>query len=281
MEVTNRLMKASSFTSKLKDIATNYKTVYAWGAFGSPISRTLVSGKAKQYPAWYTDNKVNNVFLPLYGRKPSAWGFDCVGLVKGVLWGWNGDSSKTYGGAVYGSNSVPDISADTMISRCTNVSTDFSSIAIGEFLWMKGHCGVYIGNGLAVESTPAWKNGVQITACNCYKSGYKTRYWTKHGKLPYVSYEGSQKASSSKEVSDKVTIELSVLRQGSKGATVKALQRLLKSLSYKGKDGKALTVDGDFGANTHYALKAYQKAQDLEADGICGKNTWNKLLLGK
>lgn len=273
------MMKASSFTSKLKDIATNYKTVYAWGVFGGPITRSLVNGKAKQYPAWYTSYRLNNVFDSLYGK--NYFGFDCVGLVKGVLWGWNGNVSKSYGGAVYASNGVPDLSADSMIKQCSGVSTDFTSIAVGEFLWMKGHCGVYIGNGLAVESTPAWKNGVQITACNCYKKGYNSRYWTKHGKLPYISYSASETVKSeAKEVSSKVIVELAVLRKGSKGNVVKTLQRLLKSYGYKDKNGLDLEVDGDFGANSEYALKAFQKAKKLEADGVCGKNTWTKLLLG-
>lgn len=269
------LMKASNFVSILKSIADTQKTVYAWGMFGSTITKSRVEGKAKQYPSWYTQSKINSVFAPLYGIDPPAWGFDCVGLVKGVLWGWNGDEAKTYGGAVYASNSVPDISADAMIGRCKDVSTNFTSLAIGEFLWLKGHCGVYIGNGLAVESTPAWSNGVQITACNCYKKGYNTRYWTKHGKLPYIEYSSQAKAEG---VKDTVTIELSVLRKDSKGDEVKTLQRLLKILGYKGSNGKQLSIDGDFGGNTYYALKAFQKAKGLTQDGICGKNSWNAIL---
>ena len=56
---------------------------------------------------------------------------------------------------------------------------------------MSGHIGIYIGDGLAVECTPSWKNCVQVTACNCTKSGYDRRNWTKHGRLPYVSYTGA------------------------------------------------------------------------------------------
>ena len=37
-------------------------------------------------------------------------------------------------------------------------------------------------------------------------------------------------------------------------------------------------ADADFGAETETALKAYQKAKGLSADGICGVNTWKKLL---
>ena len=56
---------------------------------------------------------------------------------------------------------------------------------------MKGHIGIYIGNGLAVECTPAWKNKVQITAVGNIgkKTGYNTRTWTNHGKLNFIKYE--------------------------------------------------------------------------------------------
>jgi peptidoglycan hydrolase-like protein with peptidoglycan-binding domain len=240
--------------------------------FGSPITSSIVNGKAKQYPAWYTDAKIKGVFAPLYGSNPPTWGFDCVGLIKAVLWGWEGDINKSYGGAVYASNGVPDISADTMIGRCSEVSTDFNNISIGEFLWMKGHCGIYLGNGLAVESSPIWKNGVQITACNCSKSGYNSRYWTKHGKLPYVEYVASKATNDTKEVKSTVSIELTVLKIGSKGKQVKTLQRLLNAFGHK------LSVDGIFGNNTYSALRSYQKSYKLEVDGICGGQSWKSLL---
>ena len=251
-------MNANSFVSKLTDIATSQKTVYAWGMFGSVITKSRVEAKAKQYPYWYTDHKVQSIFVPLYGSKQPVWGFDCIGLIKGVLWGWNGDEAKVYGGAVYASNGVPDLSADAMIGKCTNVSTSFSNLSVGEFLWMKGHCGVYIGNGKVVESSPKWKNGVQITALT-------DRMWLKHGKLPYIEYSGE-------DVKNTVKIELSVLRKGSKGKEVKTLQRLLNAF------GSNLAVDGDFGSKTDSALRTYQKSNNLEADGICGQNSWTALL---
>lgn len=262
------LMKTSSFVQILKNIATEHKTVYAWGMFGTPITKSSVAGKAKQYPYWYTDSKINSIFAPIYRSDSLVWGFDCVGLVKAVLWGWSGDKSKAYGGAVYASNGVPDISADAMIGRCSNISSNFSLIGVGEFLWMKGHCGVYIGNGQVVESAPKWNNGVQIT-------NISARNWLKHGKLPYIIYNDEEKAEG---VNKTVKIELSVLQKGSKGEEVKTLQRLLKAFNHIGKDGKVLSIDGDFGNNTDYALRGYQKANGLSVDGICGKNSWNSLL---
>ena len=112
--------------------------------------------------------------------------------MKGVLWGWNGNPNAYYGGAKYASNGVPDVSADGMINLCKDVkTTDFDKMLVGEGLWMPGHWGVYIGNGLAVECTPIWKNGAQITAVGNIgnKVGYNTRKWTKHGKIPYVTYD--------------------------------------------------------------------------------------------
>ena len=261
-------MTASSFVSELKKIVNTQKTVYAWGMFGTIITKTRIDEKVKQYPYWYTKNKINSIFAPLYNSSIPVFGFDCVGLVKSVLWGFCADPDKTYGGAVYGSCGVPDVSADAMICKCLETSTDFSSIAIGEFVWLKGHCGIYIGNGQVVESTPKWNNGVQITALSARK-------WLKHGKLPWVEYGENINAEG---VTSIVTIELPVLKCGSKGREVKSLQRLLKALSYKGSNGKALTIDGAFGANTEYALKAYQHAEGLTVDGICGKNSWNSIL---
>lgn len=180
-------MTNKEFVQKLKNIATNYKTLYVIGCFGAPMTE---SNKKR-----YINNGAHNNFnanpertAMINAATSDTFGFDCVCLIKGVLWGWNGDTSKIYGGAKYTANGVPDIGADAMINVCKNVSTRFDNIEIGEAVWCKGHIGVYIGNGLAVECTPSWENCVQITACNCTIPGYNRRYWLKHGKLPYITY---------------------------------------------------------------------------------------------
>ena len=75
------------------------------------------------------------------------------------------------------------------------------------------------------------------------------------------------------DVSNMTAVALDILRKGSKGAQVKTLQRLLNALGYN-----CGTVDGDFGAKTETALKAFQKAKKLTVDGVCGSQTWNALL---
>lgn len=182
-------MTNKEFVSKITNIAKNYKTLYVMGCFGSPMTE---ANKLK-YCSNHSYNKSSTRQKMIKSASSDTFGFDCVNLIKAVLWGWNGDKTKTYGGAKYATNGVPDINADTMITKCLNVSTNFSNLEVGEAVWCPGHIGVYIGNGLAVESTPAWGNCVQITACNCTKAGYNRRNWTKHGKLPYITYEKEAK----------------------------------------------------------------------------------------
>ena len=165
---------------KVVDIAKNYETIYVLGCFGAPMTKSNI----QRYINHYSYNNRSSML----NATSDMFGFDCVNLIKGILWGWNGDKSAIYGGAKYATNGVPDIGADTMITKCSNISTDFTKIEKGEAVWMSGHIGIYIGDGLAVECTPKWQNKVQITACNRNVSGYNRRDWTKHGKLPYITY---------------------------------------------------------------------------------------------
>lgn len=169
------------------DVAKNYKTLYVMGCFGAP----LTGANVERYCENHSYNKQANRRAMIEARAnktPPYFGFDCVCLIKGLLWGWNGNAAKTYGGAAYACNGVPDIDANQMIRVCNDVSTDFSKIQPGEAVWMQDHIGIYVGDGLAVECTPSWGNGVQITACNCGIKNRHRRNWTKHGKLPFVEY---------------------------------------------------------------------------------------------
>ncbi|MCM1055136.1 MAG: hypothetical protein NC394_06405 [Bacteroides sp.] len=181
------VLKAKDFVNKVKNIAQNYNTVYCWGSFGFPVTQANITRLAKQYSTIYTAS-MQNKLKGLIGK--NYFGFDCVGLIKGVLWGFTGDNSKSNGGTSYCSNGVNDIDCNAMFELCSDKSSDFSNIIAGEFLWMQGHIGVYIGDGLAVESTANWNNKVQITAVGNIgnKSGYNSRKWTKHGKSPFIDY---------------------------------------------------------------------------------------------
>lgn len=179
------VMKSSEFVKKLENIAKNYKTLYVMGCIGAPMTKA----NKTRYINHHEYNRKAERTAMINAATTNTFGFDCVCLIKSVLWGWNGSTNRTYGGAAYCSNGVPDVSADGMIQLCSGISTDFNNIEVGEAVWCEGHIGVYIGNGLAIECTPKWDNCVQITACNRSISGYHTRNWKKHGKLPYIEYD--------------------------------------------------------------------------------------------
>ena len=85
----------------------------------------------------------------------------------------------------------------------------------GEVVWTTGHIGVYIGDGLAVECTPKWKNCVQITAVKNIgtKSGYNARTWKKHGHLPYVEYDQAPASSGAAAPSSGETVKATGVAQ--------------------------------------------------------------------
>jgi len=70
-------------------------------------------------------------------------------------------------------------------------------------------------------------------------------------------------------------LELMSIRRGSRGAQVEVLQILLIASGFScGETG----IDGSFGPQTENALKAYQLAKNLSADGIAGPQTMLALL---
>lgn len=184
------MMKVSDFLTMIHK-AVNTQSLYVMGGWG--------------YPLGYSNNR-DRTQSNSYNRRPERKGkiykaadnvfaWDCCGLCKGVVWGWTGDTTKKNGGATYASNGLPDWDAkEIMFKGTTEQSTDFSKIEAGEFLWRDGHCGVYIGDGLAAESTPSWKDGAQITAVANIgpKTGYQSRLWTHHGHLKCIEYEPSK-----------------------------------------------------------------------------------------
>ena len=263
-------MNNLEFVEKLKGIANNYETLYVMGCFGAPMD----AANKNRYTSNHSYNMNTNRTKRIRQASNKTFGFDCVGLIKSVLWGWDGSTNKTYGGAKYASNGVPDIDADTMIKRCSNVSNDFKKIEIGEAVWQQGHIGVYIGNGLVIESSPKWKNCVQITACNMDKVGYNRRNWTKHGKLAYINYTATLKTL--EEIAREViagewyygTARITALREA--GYDPITVQMKVDEIL-----AKTNTVNSDVYPLADF-VKDVQKNIGVTVDGIAGPKTLSK-----
>lgn len=65
------------------------------------------------------------------------------------------------------------------------------------------------------------------------------------------------------------------MREGAAGEITKLIQERLISLGYS---CGAAGADGKFGSGTESAVEAFQRANNLESDGIVGQDTWRKLL---
>ena len=68
-----------------------------------------------------------------------------------------------------------------------------------------------------------------------------------------------------------------VLRKGSSGTAVRELQFYLYLMSAYESSIPAIGIDGQFGASTEAAVRAYQRFAGLTVDGVVGRTTWNSL----
>lgn len=227
---------------------------YWYGTCWYDASESLLARKAKQYPAHYTQSRMAT-YKKHIGQARMVC--DCVGLIKGFFWTGGGDGPNRYQ-----SNNCPDTSADGMIRLCRETGPVPTMPEVpGLVLWRKGHIGVYIGNGKAIEAR-GFRYGVVETRV-------AGRGWTKWGRLPagMLSCGGQAEETQADE-----TVHVARGMTGERVARVQAL--LIKW------NADALPVwgaDGAFGPETQAALAAFQKEAGLPATGVCDEATWAAL----
>ena len=87
------------------------------------------------------------------------------------------------------------------------------------------------------------------------------------------SFQSSHGLSADGVVGSKTWTALVVtVRSGSTGQAVRGVQDALRARGY------AVAVDGIFGSGTASAVRTFQSARGLSADGIVGPNTWRALV---
>ena len=135
------------------------------GVFGQVASKSLYEQKKRQYPTQYTWTD--------YQKDVGKRVHDCVGLIKGYLWTNDGKLK-------YDASQDKDVSG--YLANCNEIG-DIKNIPEikGLLVFMKGHVGVYIGNGEVIEAR-GHKYGV-------VKTKLSKRPWTTYGKLKWIVYE--------------------------------------------------------------------------------------------
>lgn len=145
---------------------------YVWGSYGEVLSKSDLSFKLSQYPeevGAYREFIEENWL----GRRCA----DCVGLIKG--YGWLDVQTKE---VVYGSNGMPDVSANDMfVNAAEKGGIATMPEIVGLAVWQQGHIGIYIGDGFVIEA--------RGTEYGVVRTRLVSGGWTHWLKIPYISYE--------------------------------------------------------------------------------------------
>ena len=95
----------------------------------------------------------------------------------------------------------------------------------------------------------------------------KLSHWDEWGELKDVNYSGVTGDEGG-------TPAVTVLKNGSRGEAVKALQTLLNKAGFD-----CGNVDGIFGSKTEAAVRLFQASKGLKVDGIAGEATQDALAI--
>lgn len=129
-------------------------------------------------------------------------------------------------------------------------------------------CKVENGRVYTIEGNTSSTSGVVANGGSVCEKSYSIEYSRIYG-------YGRPDYDEEEPVEEFCNVEVRVLRNGSSGADVKAMQILLEANGCKGKMDS--TKYGSFGAKTEDAVRLYQKKVSIKNNGVCDKETWNKL----
>lgn len=252
---------------------------YWYGTCVYKCTSSLLASKSRQYPSHYGSSRTSRYKDDIAKKKVAS---DCVGGCKGYAWTNGGvgvleaigtDNKLT---KKYGSNGCPDKSANGMFTWAKSKGMPWGTIdtmpeIVGLAVRFDGHIGYYIGNG-EVSEWRGFAYGNQITKLS-------KRKWTHWFQLPFLNYGDANISLAPPAVTTPTLTDVPLgnrlLKKGMSGTDVKALQELLLQLGYKlPKYG----ADGDYGAETMAAVKAFQKAEGLPQDGLYGDKTHAELM---
>ncbi len=117
-------------------------------------------------------------------------------------------------------------------------------------------------------------NASDMVRRNAY--GVGSAYIAGYGRPRWTLFDGSSAAPApAADESCTVTVTLPVVRYGDRGEYVTLMQQRLIA---KGCSCGPWGADGDYGGGTKTALLQFQRKEGLAADGVCGAQSWARLL---
>ena len=146
------------------------------------------------------------------------------------------------------------------------------------------HTGVVVSVGVSTVTTVEGNKSNSVKKCSYSKSDKKI---AGYGRPRYDSAPQPEPQPQPKPKEGIYMFEVKTVKKGTSGADTLLCQELLYAKGYKGKDKKALTLDGKCGDNTVYAINSFQTAMRKKGiecgtngknDGSCGANCWAALL---
>lgn len=177
------------------------------------------------------NTQYNNKFpynLGHYVPKIDGWSFDCWNMIKVIIWGWQEKKEKDYYVFEPGKYGLGDWAGSTILSKCSNKSSDFSKVEKGEFLLTEdgGHAGIFIGEYKVgekiynvAECTSAWGGGAMLTFVDTNGNRYrdsskasKKSAWKYHGMLPWIDYIEDEKEKENEKEKEKEK-ELALIKE--------------------------------------------------------------------
>lgn len=214
------------------------------------------------------------------------WGekgdFDCSSAVI-TAWETNGVPVKSKGGATYTGNMYAAFTKFGFkdVTYKVNLATG-AGLKRGDVLLNHvHHVAMYCGAGYEVEASINEKGTAKYgqpgdqTGREILRRTYRNYPW--NAVLRYESVDEDE-APDQEPTGGTYMFTTETVKNGSKGASARLLQTLLRGLGYYGANNKALVIDGDAGSNTVYAVRSFQRSSGLVEDGVCGPNTWKKIL---
>ena len=172
--------------------------------------------------------------------------------------------AKQYGFDISKVNKNVETDCSALVRVCVN----YAGIAVGSFrttnqasiLMETGAFDKYTDDAHCKKSANLLRGDILVT---------KTQ-----GHTVVVLSDGSNAAKERKAYSD-VASEPGILKKGSEGAGVTAMQKVLAALGY---DLGPYGIDGDFGDDTEAALRKFQKKAGLDQSGIYDAKTREALM---